>query len=80
MKTIVVLDTNVFLTDVKSLYQFGDYDIAIPTIVLDEIDKHKHRQDTAGHNARMMNRILDGLRQKGSLFVGVEIAEGLGKI
>lgn len=80
MKTIVVLDTNVFLTDVKSLYQFGKYDIAIPTIVLDEIDKHKHRQDTAGHNARMMNRILDGLRQKGSLFVGVEIAEGLGKI
>jgi PhoH-like ATPase len=80
MKSIVVLDTNVFLTDVKCMYQFGKFDVAIPTIVLDEIDKHKHRQDTAGHNARMMNRILDRLRQKGSLFVGVEISEGLGNI
>ena len=58
MKTIVI-DTNVYLTDIKALYAFGEHNIAIPTIVLDEIDKHKHRQDNAGLNARMMNRILD---------------------
>jgi PhoH-like ATPase len=79
MKTIVI-DTNVYLTDIKALYSFGEHNIAIPTIVLDEIDKHKHRQDNAGLNARTMNRILDSLRAKGSLFVGVEISEGLGKV
>ena len=79
MKTIVI-DTNVYLTDVKALYAFGEHNIVIPTIVLDEIDKHKHRQDNAGLNARMMNRILDSLRVKGSLYTGVEISEGLGKV
>jgi len=79
MKTIVI-DTNVYLTDIKALYSFGEHNIAIPTIVLDEIDKHKHRQDNAGLNARMMNRILDSLRVKGSLYTGVEISEGLGKV
>ena len=64
----------------KALYSFGKHNIAIPTIVLDEIDKHKHRQDNAGLNARTMNRILDSLRAKGSLFVGVEISENLGKV
>jgi PhoH-like ATPase len=79
MKTIVI-DTNVYLTDVKALYAFGEHNIAIPTIVLDEIDKHKHRQDNAGLQCRLMNRILDSLRIKGSLYTGVEIAEGLGKV
>ena len=79
MKTIVI-DTNVYLTDVRALYSFGQHNIAIPTIVLDEIDKHKHRQDTAGLNARTMNRVLDSLRAKGSLFVGVQIEDNLGKV
>jgi PhoH-like ATPase len=79
MKTIVI-DTNVYLTDVRALYSFGQHNIAIPTIVLDEIDKHKHRQDTAGLNARTMNRVLDSLRAKGSLFVGVQIDDNLGKV
>jgi PhoH-like ATPase len=47
---------------------------------LDEIDKHKHRQDTAGLNARTMNRVLDKLRKKGSLFTGVPLGSGKGRI
>ena len=47
---------------------------------LDEIDKNKHRQDTAGLNARRMNRLLDGLRRKGSLFDGVSLGRGKGKL
>ncbi len=65
MKKTLILDTNVFLTEANSLYSFGKDDIAIPTVILDEIDRHKHRQDTAGLNARAMNRILDKLRSKG---------------
>ena len=61
MTKTLILDTNVYLTEAQSLFSFGRSDIAIPTMVLDEIDKHKHRQDTAGLNARMMNRVLDNL-------------------
>jgi len=76
----LVLDTNVYLTEAKSLFSFGRSDIAIPTIVLDEIDKHKHRQDTAGLNARSMNRVLDSLRVKGSLLAGVPLGSGKGNV
>lgn len=79
MSKTLVLDTNVYLTEVNSLFSFGKSDIGIPTIILDEIDKHKHRQDTAGYNARMMNRVLDSLRRKGSLFEGVSLGRGKGK-
>jgi PhoH-like ATPase len=80
LKKTLILDTNVFLTEANSLYSFGKDDIAIPTVILDEIDRHKHRQDTAGLNARAMNRILDKLRSKGSLFMGVPLGRGKGQV
>jgi PhoH-like ATPase len=80
MTKTLILDTNVYLTEVSSLFAFGKNNIAIPTIVLDEIDKHKQRQDTAVFNARTMNRTLDGLRRKGSLFDGVSLGRGKGKV
>ena len=80
MTRTLILDTNVYLTEVSSLFAFGKNNIAIPTIILDEIDKHKNRQDTAGFNARMMNRTLDNLRRKGSLFDGVSLGRGKGKV
>jgi PhoH-like ATPase len=62
------------------LFSFGENDIAVPTIILDEIDKHKHRQDTAGLNARIMNRILIVSRSKGSLMTGVTLVRAKGKV
>ena len=47
-----VIDTSVFLTDHRSIVKFGDHDIIIPLKVLEEIDKHKKRQDSVGINAR----------------------------
>lgn len=80
MSKTLILDTNVYLTEAHSLFSFGRGNIAIPTIVLDEIDKHKHRQDTAGLNARTMNRVLDKLRDKGSLLNGVPLGRGKGRV
>ena len=80
MNKTLILDTNVYLTEAQALFSFGRRDVAIPTIVLDEIDKHKHRQDTAGLNARLMNRLLDKLRLKGSLFAGVSLGSGKGRV
>ena len=80
MKKTIILDTNVYLTEAGSILAFGKNDIAIPTIVLDEIDRHKHRQDTAGLNARTMNRVLDSLRSKGSLLTGAPLGRGKGRV
>ena len=80
MTKTLILDTNVYLTEAKALFSFGRNNIAIPTVILDEIDKHKHRQDTAGLNARTMNRVLDKLRLKGSLLNGVPLGKGKGRV
>jgi len=45
---------------------------------LEEIDKHKKRQDSVGTQSRKTIRILDELRTKGSLFSGVRIRKGHG--
>ena len=77
-KKIYVIDTSVYLTDASSIYGFGNHDIVIPLKVLEEIDKHKKRQDGVGANARRIIRILDELRAKGHLQKGVRIAKGKG--
>jgi len=73
---ILVLDTNVLLTDSNSILNFEKADIAIPLKVLDEIDKHKKRQDSVGMHARSIIRKLDELRTDGNLFEGVDIGSG----
>ena len=72
-KKVYVIDTNVFLSDFNAVYAFADNDIVVPLKVLEEIDKHKKRQDGVGVNARQVIRIFDGLREKGQLDKGVKI-------
>jgi len=79
-KKIFVIDTSVYLTDFSSLRAFEDNDIIIPFKVLEEIDKHKKRQDSVGSNARNIIRTLDELREIGSLHVGVSLGEGYGTV
>ena len=78
MKKIYVLDTSVCLTSANSLYCFKNNDIILPIKVLEEIDGHKKRQDVVGSNARQTIRILDSLREKGSLSEGVKLGRGKG--
>ncbi len=80
MKKTYVIDTNVFLTNSNSIFEFKNNDIVVPLKVLDEIDKHKKRQDGVGLNARSIIRILDGLRTRGNLHKGVRLAKGRGII
>ena len=79
-KKTYVLDTNVPLTDPDSLYAFENNDILLPFKVLEELDKHKKRQDGVGRNARETIRILDSLREAGSLNKGVRLGKGMGVI
>jgi len=77
-KKTYILDTNVYLTDASSILAFGKNDILVPLKVLEEIDKHKKRQDSVGLNGRNTIRILDSLREKGNLKKGVRIGKGKG--
>ena len=77
-KKFYVIDTSVFLSDADCLFKFENNDIIIPIKVLEEIDKHKKRQDSVGFNARMIIKHLDNLREKGSLCSGVRIDKGKG--
>lgn len=79
-KKIFVLDTNVLLSDSNALYAFKKHDIVIPLKVLEEVDKHKKRQDGVGACARHATRILDDLRVKGNLTEGVKIRKNLGNL
>lgn len=79
-KKTYVLDTNVYLTDANSISSFGNNDILVPLKVLDEIDKHKKRQDSVGIQARSTIRALDQIRNKGNLYKGVRIEKGKGLI
>ena len=75
------LDTSVLLTNSNCIFSFGSKsDIVIPIKVLEEIDKHKKRQDSVGMNARLSIKNLDDLRNKGDLSKGVQIAEGKGNL
>jgi len=77
-KKTYVLDTSVCLTDADCIFNYSNNDIIIPLKVLEEIDRHKKRQDGAGVNARKIIRSFDDLRAKGQLQKGVRIAKGLG--
>ena len=75
MKKTFVLDTNVMLTDPQSIFMFEDNDVVIPISVIEELDKFKKDMSETGRHAREFSRILDRLRDKGSLCSGVLLHE-----
>jgi PhoH-like ATPase len=72
---IFVLDTNVLLHDARSLFAFNGVIVAIPFVVLEELDKFKKDTGERGRNAREVIRTLDGLRAQGCLSAGVVLKE-----
>ena len=77
-KKTYVLDTSALITDTECVSGYGNNDILIPIKVLEELDKHKKRQDLVGASARTVIRFLDSLRSKGSLYEGVRLGKGKG--
>jgi len=76
MKKIYILDTNVLIHDPRSLFNFQDNDVIVPILVLEELDKLKKMQNEPGKQARLCSRVLDGLRENGSLFEGITLPKG----
>lgn len=76
MKKSYVLDTNVLLQSPYAIYAFGENDVVIPEVVLEELDRFKKEPTENGANARHIARLLDQMRTSGSLTQGVPLPGG----
>jgi PhoH-like ATPase len=79
LKKTYVLDTNVILYSPSAILSFGDNDVIIPEVVLEELDSFKKDKSDLGANARYAARLIDKLRKQGKLNEGVEL-EGGGRL
>jgi len=73
LNRIFILDTNVLLHDANSLLAFKGVVVGIPFVVLEELDAFKKESAEKGRNAREVIRMLDHLRAKGCLSLGVAL-------
>ncbi len=76
MKKTYILDTNVLLQTPNAILAFGDNDVVIPEIVLEELDRIKKESSEIGANARQTARIFDTFRERGDLTRGVLLPGG----
>ena len=76
LKKTYVLDTNVILYSPAAIMSFGDNDVIIPEVVLEELDSFKKDKSDLGANARHAARLIDKLRKQGKLNEGIELTNG----
>lgn len=73
---LFVIDTNVFIHNPEAVLSFRDSEIAIPLVVLEELDKLKTYQDHRGKNAREAIRFFNNLIKGGDVRTGVKLENG----
>jgi PhoH-like ATPase len=80
LKKNFILDTNVLLHDPRSIFGFGDNNVVVPIVVIEEIDNFKRDLSSLGRNARQVSRYLDEFRLLGKLGDGVSLGPERGTI
>ncbi|MGM7682775.1 PhoH family protein [Cytobacillus sp. Hm23] len=76
MDKIYVLDTNVLLQDPHSIFSFGNNEVVIPAVVLEEVDSKKRYMDEVGRNARQVSKLVDSFRLSGKLHEKILLENG----
>src|SRR5215471_11276980 len=76
MRKAFILDTNVLLFDPQALFKFGNNDIIIPIVVIEEVDRFKREMSENGRHARQFSRVIDEMRADGELSKGVRLPNG----
>ena len=74
-----LLDTNVLLESPESIFGFEENHVWICGTTLQELDRKKSECGEIGYSARRVCRLLDSLREQGSLIKGVKLP-GQGKL
>lgn len=80
MQKTYVLDTNVILHDPQSIFKFEEHTVVIPMTVIEELDTFKKNMNELGRNARYFSKLMDELRETGSLLEGVKVNSDGGKL
>jgi PhoH-like ATPase len=79
-KKLFVVDTNVLLFDHSSIYNFQEHDVAIPIVVLEELDRFKRGNDLINIEARQFIRELDRLAGDRLLTDGLPLGPERGRL
>lgn len=72
-RKVVVLDTNVLVSDPYVLFSFGGDDVVIPITVIEELDSFKKELSMRGRRAREVARLLHDLGSQGAWHKGIEL-------
>lgn len=75
-KKTFILDTSVLLHSADALNSFEDNEIALPIVVLDEIDKFKKGSSEVNRTARQIIKKIDLLREEGKITEGIKLPNG----
>jgi PhoH-like ATPase len=71
-----VLDTSVLLSDPNAMFRFGEHEVVLPIVVINELEK-KRNDPEIGFFARKSLRFLDDLRKRHErLDFPVQVADG----
>lgn len=73
---IYLLDTSVLLHRPEAIFSFGEHQVVIPVVVLDELDNFKRGSMEIHRNARHVISFFDELRARGPIFEGVTLDNG----
>lgn len=73
---IYLLDTSVLLHRPEAIFSFGEHQVVIPVVVLDELDNFKRGSMEINRNARHVIGLFDDLRSRGPIFEGVQLDHG----
>lgn len=76
MRKAFIVDTNVLLFDPNAIFKFGNNDVIIPIVVVEEIDRFKRDMSENGRHARQFSRAIDEMRADGELSKGVKLPNG----
>ncbi len=79
-KKVFVLDTNVPMHDPTCLDRFAEHDVAIPMMVLEELDNHKNGSEQRNLNVREFVRRLDQLSGDSIFNGGISLGKGKGNL
>ena len=71
-----LLDTSVLLHRPEAIFSFGEHQVVIPVVVLDELDNFKRGSMEINRNARHVISLFDDLRARGTIVEGVELDNG----
>ncbi len=73
---LYILDTNVLLSDPSAILKFDEHNVAVPMVVLVELDKQKSSDRDIARDARAVIRRLESLIREEDPLVGVDLPTG----